>query len=138
MIDLPYKMVFAIGTIDSLYIYDTQSIVPKYAVTNIHFQALTDLAWNGSSLLAASSADGYISFFMFEKNELGIPEEPANLPEELKIVYENYLNIDSSKSIFQGQNGKNKFAKHIKLFLIISVFELKNKIFEIKIIQLLQ
>jgi len=108
MIDLPYKMVFAVGTIDSLYIYDTQSIVPKYAVTNIHFQALTDIAWNGASLLAVSSADGYISFFMFEKNELGVPEDPVNLPEDLKTAYENYLNIDINKSIFQGQNGKVK------------------------------
>jgi chromatin assembly factor 1 subunit B len=107
MIDLPYKMIFAIGTIDSLYIYDTQSIVPRYAITNIHYQALTDLAWNGCSMLAASSADGYVSFFLFEKNELGIPEDPINLPEELKIYVENYLNIDINKNIFQGANGKN-------------------------------
>lgn len=105
MIDVPYKMVFAVGTIDSLYIYDTQSIVPRYAVTNIHFQALTDIAWNGSSLLAVSSADGYVSFFMFERNELGIPEDPSNLPEELKNSYENYLNIDINKTVYQGQNG---------------------------------
>jgi chromatin assembly factor 1 subunit B len=105
MLELSYKMVFAVGTIDSLYIYDTQSIVPRYAVTNIHFQALTDMAWNGSSLLAVSSADGYVSLLMFEKNELGIPEDPANLPEELKTSYENHLNIDINKTIYQGQNG---------------------------------
>jgi len=105
MIDLPYKMVFAVGTIDSLYVFDTQSVVPRYAVTNIHLQALTDIAWNGSSLLAVSSADGYVSFFIFEKNELGVPEDPAILPEELKASYENYLNIDINKSIYQGQNG---------------------------------
>lgn len=109
MIDLPYKMVFAVGTIDSLYIYDTQSIVPRYAVTNIHFQALTDMAWNGAGLLAVSSADGYVSFFMFEKNELGVPEESNNLPEELKAAYENYLNIDINKTVYQGQNGNVLF-----------------------------
>lgn len=116
MIDLPYKMVFAIGTIDSLYIYDTQSIIPRFAVSNIHFQALTDLAWSGANLLAASSADGYVSFFMFEKNELGIPEDPNNLPDDLKVYYENYLNIDVNKNIFQGQNGK---INKIKIFSIL-------------------
>ncbi len=116
MIDLPYKMVFAIGTIDSLYIYETQSITPRYAVNNIHFQALTDLAWNGSNLLAASSADGYISFFIFEKNELGIPEDTNNLPDDLKSVFENYLNIDINKNIYQGQNGIYKDISNIKVF----------------------
>lgn len=109
MIDLPYKMVFAVGTIDSLYIYDTQSIVPRYVATNIHCQSLTDLAWNGANILAASSADGYVSFCMFEKNELGIPEKPGNLPEELKITYENYLNLDINKCISQMQSGKKVF-----------------------------
>jgi len=99
-------MVFAVGTIDSLFIYDTQSVSPRFAITNIHFQSLTDIAWNGSNMLAVSSADGYISFFIFEKNELGIPENPTNLPEDLKNSYENYINIDVNKTIYQGQNGK--------------------------------
>lgn len=105
MLDLPYKMVFAVGTIDSLLIYDTQSIVPRFAITNIHYQSLTDLAWNGSSMLAASSADGYISFFLFEKGELGIHEDSINLPEELRQNYEIYNNVDVNKSINLIQNG---------------------------------
>ncbi len=105
MFDLPYKMIFAIGTIDSLFIYETQSITPRYAITNIHYQAITDLAWNGSNLLAASSADGYVSFFIFDKDELGIPEDLNNIPEEIRGFYEGYINVDMNKNIYQQNIG---------------------------------
>lgn len=99
LLDLPYKMVFAVGTLDSLFIYDTQDIVPKFAVTNIHFQPITDLAWKGSSILAASSSDGYITFCKFEKDELGKPSEINSLPEKIRESYENYLNCDYEKNV---------------------------------------
>lgn len=38
---------------------------------NFHFAALTDLTWKNDTMLAVSSSDGYISFFTFEKGELG-------------------------------------------------------------------
>jgi chromatin assembly factor 1 subunit B len=104
LLDLPYKMVFAIGTLDSLYIYDTQDIVPKYAVTNIHFQPITDLAWKGSSILAASSSDGYITFCVFEKDELGKPADSTTLPEKSKFAYENYINCDIKKNLITNQS----------------------------------
>lgn len=103
LLDLPYVMVFAIATIDSVYIYGTDSINPRFAITNIHYQALTDLAWNGDSILAISSSDGYISFCSFEKGELGIPLKPEEIvnDEKLKTAYEMYLNIDINKNIQQ-------------------------------------
>ena len=96
-------MVFAIATIDSVYIYGTDSINPRFAITNIHYQALTDLAWNGDSILAISSSDGYISFCSFEKGELGIPLKPEEIvnDEKLKTAYDMYLNIDINKNIQQ-------------------------------------
>jgi len=106
LIDLPYKMVFAVGTLDSLFIYDTQSIVPRHVITNIHFQPITDLAWNGGSILAASSSDGYISFIHFEKEELGKYAEIEKLPEKLGQMFSQFLSIDVSKNILQTQNGK--------------------------------
>jgi chromatin assembly factor 1 subunit B len=106
LIDLPYKMIFAIGTLDSLFIYDTQDICPKYAITNIHYQPITDIAWKGSSILAASSSDGYITFCTFEKDELGRPADPNKLPEKCRESYMNYLNIDSSKNVIPIHNGK--------------------------------
>ncbi len=107
LIDLPYKLVFAIGTLDSLLIYDTQSITPRYVVTNIHYQPLTDLAWRGSSMLAASSSDGYITFASFDKDELGVPIDPETLPEKIKTIYTTYMNCDIKNNIQStSTNGK--------------------------------
>lgn len=106
LIDLPYKMVFAIGTLDSIFIYDTQDICPKFAITNIHYQPLTDLAWKGSSILAASSSDGYITFCIFKKEELGIPADPEKLPENAKLSYTTYLQVDPIKNILPVNYGK--------------------------------
>lgn len=103
LLDLPYVMVFAIATIDSVYIYGTDSINPRYAITNIHYQALTDLAWNGDSILAISSSDGYVSFCYFEKGELGTPLKPEEIvnDDKLRNSYEMYLNIDITKNVQQ-------------------------------------
>jgi chromatin assembly factor 1 subunit B len=99
MIDLPYKLVFAVGTLDSLFIYDTQSIIPRYVITNIHYQPLTDLAWMGSSMLAASSSDGYITFAHFDKDELGVSIDIETLPEKVKSIYTTYLSCDITKNV---------------------------------------
>jgi chromatin assembly factor 1 subunit B len=109
LIDLPYKMVFAIGTLDCLFIYDTQDVCPKFVITNIHYQPITDLAWKGSSILAASSSDGYITFCAFEKEELGRPADPNKLPEKSRDNYANYLSVDSSKNVVPIHNGKSIF-----------------------------
>ena len=75
MFDLPYKMVFAVATTDSILIYSTQSFVPIILVSNIigniHFATLTDISWNGSKVMGVSSSDGYCSFMIFDKNDLG-------------------------------------------------------------------
>ncbi len=108
LIDLDYKMVFAIGTVDSIYLYDTQSITPISIITNIHCQPLTDLSWNRSSLLAASSSDGYITFVVFEKNELGEPISPELVGNEAaKAQYMNYLSVDINSNIQKIQNSKD-------------------------------
>jgi chromatin assembly factor 1 subunit B len=99
LIDLPYKLVFAVGTLDSLLIYDTQSICPRYVITNIHYQPLTDLAWKGSSMLAASSSDGYVTFASFDKDELGKPIDSESLPEKIKVIYTNYLTCDIKNNV---------------------------------------
>ena len=105
LLDLEYKMVFAVGTIDSIIIYHTQSIIPISIITNIHCQPLTDLAWNGGSILAASSSDGYITFVVFEKDELGEILNPDQVSNELtKSLYQSYLNIDINSTIQKVNN----------------------------------
>ena len=101
LLDLPYTMIFAIATIDSVFIYGTDSIQPRYVLTNIHFQSITDLAWNGADTLAIASSDGYITFCLFEKGELGIQIQPSEIQndDKLKSAYEMYCNIDITKNV---------------------------------------
>jgi hypothetical protein len=102
LLELNYVMIFAIGTNDSVFIYGTDSIKPRYALTNIHYQSITDLAWNGDKMLAISSSDGYISFVSFEENELGIPFKPEEInwdDEKFKKQYQLYFDVDINKNV---------------------------------------
>ena len=70
---LPYKLIFAIGTLDSIVIYSTDNnLKPLGQISNIHYQAITDLAWdeNGTKLLV-SSMDGFCSVVNFESDAFG-------------------------------------------------------------------
>lgn len=99
LINLDYKIIFAIGTIDSIYIYDTQSVIPRTIHTNIHYLQINDLTWQGDKMLAACSSDGYITFIIFEKNELGNPISPEGLIENVRNYILQHNSIDITKSI---------------------------------------
>ncbi|KAK1797794.1 hypothetical protein P4O66_008142, partial [Electrophorus voltai] len=74
MFQLPYRLVFAVASEDSVYLYDTQQTLPFGYVSNIHYHTLSDLSWSrDGSFLAVSSTDGYCSFVSFEELELGTP-----------------------------------------------------------------
>uniref|UniRef100_A0A8C2ZRI3 Chromatin assembly factor 1 subunit B n=1 Tax=Cyclopterus lumpus TaxID=8103 RepID=A0A8C2ZRI3_CYCLU len=78
---LPYRMVFAVASEDSIFLYDTQQTIPFGLVSNIHYHTLSDLTWSrDGSFLAVSSTDGYCSFLSFSPGELGTPlKEPPTL-----------------------------------------------------------
>lgn len=42
---LPYRIVYAVATQDSVLIYDTQQQTPLCVVSNLHYASFTDLAW---------------------------------------------------------------------------------------------
>lgn len=42
---LPYRIVYAVATQDSVLIYDTQQQTPICVVSNLHYAAFTDLTW---------------------------------------------------------------------------------------------
>ncbi|XP_015277877.1 PREDICTED: chromatin assembly factor 1 subunit B [Gekko japonicus] len=80
LINLPYRLVFAVASEDSVLFYDTQQSFPFGYVSNIHYHTLSDISWSSDgSFLAISSTDGYCSFVTFEEGELGIPlkEKPV-------------------------------------------------------------
>ncbi|PQE13504.1 hypothetical protein CJF32_00005397 [Rutstroemia sp. NJR-2017a WRK4] len=69
---LPYRMVYAVATEDSVLLYDTQQQTPLCVVSNLHCATFTDLSWStdGSTLLMTSS-DGFCSTLTFAPGELG-------------------------------------------------------------------
>jgi chromatin assembly factor 1 subunit B len=62
LLDLPYRIVFAVATQEQVLIYSTECVYPIAIVGNLHYASVNDMAWDYSSqkLLTASS-DGYIS-----------------------------------------------------------------------------
>ncbi|XP_045708524.1 chromatin assembly factor 1 subunit B [Phyllostomus hastatus] len=90
LVALPYRLVFAVASEDSVLFYDTQQLFPFGYVSNIHYHTLSDISWSSDgAFLAISSTDGYCSFVTFEKDELGIPfkEKPdlsAGTPDTAK------------------------------------------------------
>ncbi|XP_010649386.1 chromatin assembly factor 1 subunit FAS2 isoform X1 [Vitis vinifera] len=71
---LPYRLIFAVASLNSLYIYDTESIPPIAILAGLHYAAITDIAWShDGKYLAISSQDGYSTLVEFENGELGSP-----------------------------------------------------------------
>ncbi|KAK7953433.1 chromatin assembly factor 1 subunit B [Apiospora saccharicola] len=69
---LPYRVMYAVATQDSVLLYDTQQMTPICVVSNLHLATFTDLAWSGDGqTLLISSSDGYCSTLSFEAGELG-------------------------------------------------------------------
>jgi len=42
---LPYRLVFAIATLNSVYIYDTECVAPIAVLAGLHYAAITDITW---------------------------------------------------------------------------------------------
>ena len=62
ILNLPYKILFAVATIDHLLIYSTENTFPIAVVKNIHLDSINDIAWIGDNLIIVASSDGFCSF----------------------------------------------------------------------------
>lgn len=72
MFCLPYRMVFAVATEDSVLFYDTQQTHPFAMVNNIHYHQLSDLTWSSNgNVLVVASTDGFCSIVTFAEGEIG-------------------------------------------------------------------
>ncbi|KAI9604615.1 hypothetical protein KEM48_002369 [Puccinia striiformis f. sp. tritici PST-130] len=92
---LPYRMIYAVATHDTVYIYDTQQSTPICLFNNLHFSSFTDLSWtNDGETLVLSSSDGYCSLVIFDKDELGdrLSDEElrVNLPSKVIRSIDNF------------------------------------------------
>ncbi|CAI9292907.1 unnamed protein product [Lactuca saligna] len=94
---LPYRLIFAVATLNSLYVYDTQGIEPIAVLAGLHYAAITDISWSPTAkFLAVSSQDGYCTLLEFENNELG---SPVSFSENNQVSSEqNIINVDDLES----------------------------------------
>lgn len=87
---LPYRLIFAVATLNSLYIYDTEGIEPIAILAGLHYAAITDIAWSSNgTYLALSSQDGYCTLLEFQNQELGslVPvSEERNIVDDCKTL----------------------------------------------------
>ena len=93
MLALPYRMMFAVATVDNILLYQTQSIMPMAILKSIHYDSINDMSWMGTSLLMTASSDGFCSFLQLENDiagerlELDAPEMPEDLKEHYSELY---------------------------------------------------
>jgi chromatin assembly factor 1 subunit B len=84
---LPYRMLFAVATLDAVLVYDTSCPHPVAAVANLHYDKVTDVAWSPSGrTLLLSSIDGYCSMLCFDDADVGTPLARDELPAVLRAV----------------------------------------------------
>lgn len=88
IVPLSYRMIFAVVTQNSIYIFDTQNKAPLFVFSNLHYASLTDVAWScDGAKLVASSVDGFCTVAEFEpKTDLG--GEAMQIEESEKIFKE--------------------------------------------------
>ena len=72
MIPGSYRFVFAVVTLSSVFVYDTQHTHPLAKFAGLHYAPINDAAWSEDGrVLTVCSSDGYLSFFRFEPGALG-------------------------------------------------------------------
>lgn len=105
---LPYKMIFAVATQDSVIIYSTEEFKPLGYVSNLHYSSITDLKWDlDGSRIIVSSTDGFCSVITFDDEIFGkVYEKPTKTNDykveekqlKRKIPEEHTLEPESSKA----------------------------------------
>ncbi|XP_038077841.1 chromatin assembly factor 1 subunit B-like isoform X2 [Patiria miniata] len=80
LFSLPYRIVFAVASEDSILLYDSQQTIPFAFISNIHYHQLSDVTWSADGrILVVSSTDGFCSLVAFEEGEIGVPYKKAQV-----------------------------------------------------------
>ncbi|TFK52882.1 WD40 repeat-like protein [Heliocybe sulcata] len=65
---LPYRMLFAVATMDTVSIHDTQQAGPVCLLSKLHYDEFTDMSWSpDGQCLMLSSRDGYCTIVVFDE-----------------------------------------------------------------------
>lgn len=101
LIDLPYRLVFAVATIDNVLIYTTQSIHPLMVIKNLHYDSINDLSWMNHKMLMVASSDGYCSFIKMDPSLIGEPLPPTSelIPEALVEHYTTLSGVNFDQKV---------------------------------------
>jgi hypothetical protein len=85
LFNLPYRMVYAVASLDAVLVYDTQQTSPFAYFSNMHYSGITDLAWSDDGLvLVVTSSDAYCSIVTFEPGELGVALATEKIPMSMR------------------------------------------------------
>lgn len=122
LLDLDYRMIYAIATTNSIFIYDTEQTEPLGMASNLHYSSLTDLSWSPDGLsLLVTSIDGFVSLMQFKQEDLGefdlsneaeflknkIKTESI-LPEKTEPAPVNILNVRKRKKVVSNEVAAEK------------------------------
>jgi chromatin assembly factor 1 subunit B len=111
-VTLPYRMIFAVVTQNSVYIFDTQNRAPLFMFANLHYASLTDVTWSSDGAkLVASSVDGFCTVSEFDiKNdfngEILSSEESERIFKEIPLMVKSVPFFNPVKKK-QSQNVSN-------------------------------
>lgn len=129
VVNLPYRMVFAIGCDHDVILYDTQQMKPFARFHNIHYTRLTDLTWSPDGrLLVASSTDGYCALVSFEENEIGVRYVKEESEAEEEVLNNNKKEVEEIKENIakDKDNIGNVISKNLEDVEVVKA-ETKNK-----------
>lgn len=93
-------MVFAVVTVTSVYLYDTQHCFPLAKFRGLHYAPINDVAWSGDGrVLVLCSSDGYLSFVRFKAGALGEPLPTDKVPDVVKLARPGAYDVSHLKTI---------------------------------------
>lgn len=114
LIELPYRLVFAVATIDHVIIYSTQSVHPLAVIKNLHYDSINDLAWMKNKILMVASSDGYCSFIKIEEEIIGEILEPdaEAVPEFFREHFKILEQVNFERKVEEAnRNKQTSFTK---------------------------
>lgn len=91
-----YRMIFAVLTLNGVFVFDTEQARPIAFVEDLHYAQMTDATWQlneagpdskGTNFLlhlVTSSSDGYLSVLSFTEAELGVRLPKSDYPDIMK------------------------------------------------------
>lgn len=83
-VPLPYALVFAVATQNTVYVFDTCRQHPIYIYSNLHYASLTDIAWSADGYsLVISSVDGFCTAVSFNSDDFAFIENQKEVMDAL-------------------------------------------------------